>query len=128
MQRHQDVLLLRQLDHIAHFCHKAMNKDREYANNTKKMMIIIHLQCNMKLIRVSRSYLEEIEYMTSYRIACDIYEIIVHFNVYLGDDSVVKAIKMKCIVNEVLVKDKTKKNCIKDVFHVSELLVSLFNC
>lgn len=42
--------------------------------------------------------------MTSYRIACDIYEIIVLFNIQLDDDSDVKAIKMGYIVIEVLVK------------------------
>jgi hypothetical protein len=64
--------------------------------------------------------------MTSYMIACDIYEIIVQFNVYLGDDSVVKAIKTKSIVTEVLVKDKTTNFRIKDILHVPNLQVSLF--
>lgn len=46
--------------------------------------------------------------MTSRRAVFDIYEIIAPRNVYLGEDNVVEAIGMGFIIDEVMVKGKTK--------------------
>lgn len=58
------------------------------------------------------------KHMTSNGVAFDTYEVIAPSNVYLNNDNIVQAIGMGSIVNEVLVKGKIKRICIKYVLHM----------
>lgn len=53
--------------------------------------------------------------MTFGRTTFDTYKVIAPFNVYLGDDSVVETIRMGSTLIKVMVKDKKKRTCIKDL-------------
>ena len=61
---------------------------------------------------------EASKHMTSYKAAIDTYEVIISRNVHLDDDSVVQAIKIKCIVVEAIFKGKIHQTRIKDAFHI----------
>lgn len=63
--------------------------------------------------------------MTSNGVAFDTYEVIAPSNVYLNDDNIVQAIGMGSIVNDVLVKGKIKRICIKYVLHMPKLKANL---
>ena len=60
--------------------------------------------------------LEASNYITSCRTAFDMYEVIASHNIYLDDDNVVKTIGIDSIVIKVMVKDKIKIICIKNIF------------
>lgn len=81
--------------HIAHFWYKIKNKERENAKNSKDKdrfifatQYTVHSRCICKWIMDS----EATKYMTSHRVAFDIYEVIIPRNVRLGDDIVAEFI------------------------------------
>lgn len=61
--------------------------------------------------------------MSSHRTAFDTYEVITSRCVHLDDNSFVQPIGMGSIIIETILKGVI---CIKDVFHMSKLLVNLF--
>jgi hypothetical protein len=65
--------------------------------------------------------------MTPHRAAFDMYEVIPTRNVHMGDDSIVEAIGMGSILVKVMVKGRTKRIRIKDVFHVPKLHANLLS-
>lgn len=65
------------------------------------------------------------KHITFYRMAFDIYEVIILQNMHLNDYSVVQATRISSIIVEVVIEDKTKKIIIKDALHVLKLHTNL---
>lgn len=65
--------------------------------------------------------------MTSHRAVFDAYDVIVARNVHLSDDSIVDVIKKNFINVEMMVKDKIKRNHIKDALYVPKLQTNLLS-
>lgn len=61
------------------------------------------------------------KHMTSYKDAFDIYEVIVPRYVHFNNDSVVKAIEMRSILVEAIVRRRINRIYMKDALYVSKL-------
>ncbi len=116
--------------HIARFCFKAKNKERENAKNAKDdddyafaMRHGAHSRSACKWIMDSGAT----KHMTSHRAAFDTYEVIAPRNVHLGDDSVVEAIGMGSIVVEVVTRGKMNRIRIENALHVPKLHANLLS-
>jgi hypothetical protein len=119
--------------HIARFCFKVKNnnnKEKENANKAKDDDDYYfatkdgdHFKAIYKWIMDSGAT----KHMTAHRAEFDTYEVIPTRNVHMGDDSIVEAIGMGSILVQVMVKGRTKKIRIKDVFHVPKLHVNLLS-
>jgi len=112
--------------HIAQFCFKAKNnnKEKENANKAKDdddYAFVTkdgdHCKAICKWIMDSRAT----KHMNPHRAAFDMYEVIPTRNMHMGDDSIVGAIGIRSILVEVMVKGRTKRIRIKDVLHVQKL-------
>ena len=57
----------------------------------------------------------------------DTYEVISSCNVYLDDDSIMRAYKIGFITIEVIVKDNIKRICINNTLHVPKLQENLLS-
>jgi len=64
-----------------------------------------------------------IKYMTFHQLINDIYEVMALQIVHLGDDSIVKAIRIDSIFLDVMVKGITKKFRTEGIFHVPKLQI-----
>ena len=83
----------------------------------------IHSKSVCKCIMVSRAY----KHMTLCNVAFDTYEVIGPHNVHLGDNIVVKVIRMGSIFFKTIVKDKIHFIRIKDVLHMPKLHANLLS-
>ena len=61
------------------------------------------------------------KHMTSHKAIFDMYKVITSRNVYLGDNIVVQAIRMRSIVVESTLECKINQIHIKDVLHLPKL-------
>jgi transposase InsO family protein len=116
--------------HIARFCFKAKNKDKENANHAKDeddyafaTQDGAHSNTMCKWIMDSGAT----KHMTPHRAAFHTYEVISPRNVHMGDDSIVQAIGMGTIVVEVMTNGQTKRIRIKDALHVPKLHANLLS-
>ena len=116
--------------HIARFCYKAKNKEKESANNAK---VEDEFAFATKLEAHSRSVCKWImdsgatKHMTSHRTAFDTYEVISPRNVRLSDGSAAEAIGMGSIVVGVEMRGKATTIRITDVLHVPKLQANLLS-
>jgi len=62
--------------------------------------------------------LEAINHLTSRRVAFDMYKVIASRNVYLDDDSVFNAMRMRFIVIKTIVKTKINQIRMRDALHM----------
>lgn len=125
--------------HIARHCYKAKKWERDNANQAKDKEGANHAKDEDDYAFATQDgpYSKSIckwimdsgatKHMTPYRAAFDTYEVIPPRNVHLGDDSVVQAIGMGCIVVEVLERGRLKKVTMKDVLHVPKLQANLLS-
>lgn len=127
-QRRQDVLLLWQTKPNCVFVTKQRTSIKRMLTTPKKMMVT-HLQYGTHSEAMCKYTMDSLAY--NHIISCsatfDTYEVIDSRNVYLDDDSVVEAIRMGCIIDEIIVKDKIKIICIKNTFHVPKLQANLLS-
>ena len=116
--------------HIARYCYKAKNKDKENANAAKDdddyafaIQEGAHFNTMCKWIMDSGAT----KHMTPHRNAFHTYEAIAPRNVHMGNDSVVKAIGMGSIVVGATWKGRSRKITIKDALHVPMLQANLLS-
>jgi len=116
--------------HIARFCYKAKNKERENAKNAKDDDDYAFAARHGAHSRSASKWIMDsgaTKHMTSHRAAFDTYEVIAPRNVHLGDDSVVEAVGMGSIVVEVITRGKMNRIRIKDALHVPKLHANLLS-
>ena len=118
------------LGHIARFCYKTKNKERE---NAKIVKDDANFAFTVQHTPQARSMSEWImdsgatKHMTSHRLAFDIYEVLTSRSVHLGDYSILEAIGIGSIVVEVMVRDKINKIRINECLHVPKLHANLLS-
>jgi hypothetical protein len=116
--------------HIARFCYKAKNKERE---NAKIVKDDADFAFTMQHTTHARSMSEWImdsgatKHMTSHRLAFDTYEVLTSRSVHLGDDSILEAIGIGSIVMEVMVRGKINKIRINECLHVPKVHANLLS-
>ena len=64
---------------------------------------------------------ETFKHMTLQRATFDAFEVILPYNVHLGNNSVIKAIGIISIIVEAILKEKIARICIEKMFKLSKL-------
>ena len=116
--------------HIARFCYKAKNKEKDSANNSKvedefafATKLEEHSQERLKLIMD----LGATKYMTLHWTSFDTYEVFPPRDVCVSDGSVAEAIEMGSIIVGVETRGKATTIRITDLLHMPKLQVNLLS-
>ena len=86
--------------------HTTVNKGKENANNTKEndgYTFVMQHEVHSKIMCEWIMDLQSRKHIISHKLAFDIYEAIAPFNVYLGEDNIVKEIKMHSNVAKAII-------------------------
>ena len=116
--------------HIARFCFKAKNKERESANKAMEeddYAFVSHVGAQFKGLSKWIMDSGATKHMTPHKEAFATYEVISPRNVHMGDDSIVEAVGMGSIVVEVMVRGQPKRIRIHDALHVPMLKANLLS-
>jgi hypothetical protein len=115
-------------DHIARFCYKAKNKERENAKIVKDDTdFVFTVQCTTHARSMSEWIMDSgaTKHMTSHRLASDTYEVLTSRSVHLGNDSILEAIGIGSIVVEVMIRGKINKIRINKCLYITKLHANL---
>jgi hypothetical protein len=107
--------------HIARFCYKAQNKERENAKIVKDDTDFAFTVQHTSHARSMSEWIMDsgaTKHMTSHRLAFDTYEVLNSRSVHLGNDSILEAIDIRSNVMEVMVRGKINKIHINECLHV----------
>lgn len=113
-----------------HFCYKPNNNNQENANNLEEddnYAFAMQHETYRRPCISGAQILEAMKYMVFQKVTFDTYKAFAPYNVYWNDDSIVEAIGMSFIMNEILVKDKTKRFLIDDALCISKLQENLLS-